>query len=729
MKTFRIFILFIVALCGSAQAQLPVLKFNSGKFKIVQFTDLHWVKGSDFQKGNDSTISLMRQIIKLEQPDLVILTGDIVVSGGALEGWKEVTQPMTDAKVPFAITFGNHDTETDITKKQALEFIQKNPYCMSYNADDEIDGVGNCSLPILSSKGDKNKWVLYLFDSNAYPENKTLGTYNWIQNSQIQWYRKTSDNYTKQNGNNLPSLAFFHIPVPEFGTASQLPYIVGNKYEDVCSPSINSGLVASFIEKKDILGMFVGHDHNDDFIVAPEGRICFAYGRKTGYNAAYHEVLERGARVINLYENERRFDSYIRTLSNKSLNYTFEQKIDASNYPVAEGTFIQNDLVKNWDDADWQKELKNLRDVGMTYLVFAPTLHTNTDNVTTSIYPTKLAKETSDSKRDLVDICLRNAQKAGFKVFLGLNFDEKWWTVNFDEKWLIHQMQTGNEVADELVEKYKAKYPETMYGWYWVWEVANVQQLNSAENKQTLIHSLNVNLDHLNKLTPDMPFMLCPFMNHKIGSAKENGELWKSIFEETHFKTGDIFAPQDCVGAGGLELKMVPEWFGEINKAVSSKPGLRFWSDAETFDYRFWNPASLTRFIKQLKTESPYVSKIITFAYSHYYSPVKVNPCYHNAYLQYVKTGKLPEIKIPSPISKLKITEKNNSVMLKWDAPSEKSTLAGYSVYRNGVQIGNVISDKEGKCKTEFTDKEPSTGKENVYEVKAYNCLGKESQN
>jgi len=89
----------------------------------------------------------------------------------------------------------------------------------------------------------------------------------------------------------------------------------------------------------------------------------------------------------------------------------------------------------------------------------------------------------------------------------------------------------------------------------------------------------------------------------------------------------------------------------------------------------------------------------------------------------------LPEIKIPSPISKLKITEKNNSVMLKWDAPSEKSTLAGYSVYRNGVQIGNVISDKEGKCKTEFTDKEPSTGKENVYEVKAYNCLGKESQN
>lgn len=45
--------------------------------------------------------------------------------------------------------------------------------------------------------------------------------------------------------------------------------------------------------------------------------------------------------------------------------------------------------------------------------------------------------------------------KNGIKVFVGLNFNERWWKVDYDARWLLEQMEMGNKVADELVVLYK----------------------------------------------------------------------------------------------------------------------------------------------------------------------------------------------------------------------------------------------------------------------------------
>ena len=292
---------------------IPILKFHNDKFKIVQFTDLHWIEKSNYQKENDSTMLLMRDVIQAEKPDLVVFTGDIVVSKGAAVAWRKITQLMLETKVPFAITFGNHDTETDLSKQQMLKIIQANPYNLTYNSDSTIQGVGNCTLPIKSDDGTSNKWIIYLFDSNSYTHDSTLGYYDWIRGNQIAWYRRQSIKYTSKQGYPLPSLAFFHIPFPEFDNIRKKGDFLGNSCEGVSSPSINSGLFAAFVEMKDVLGVFVGHDHNNDYI-GKLHNIWLAYGRKTGYHAAYKEVLQRGARVIVVYENERKFETYIRTL-------------------------------------------------------------------------------------------------------------------------------------------------------------------------------------------------------------------------------------------------------------------------------------------------------------------------------------------------------------------------------------------------------------------------------
>ncbi len=312
-----------VFLSLNAFSAKPVLKFKNHKFRIIQFTDLHWVAGA--KQYDDSTFALIRKSIEVEKPDLAVFTGDIVFSANAVEGWRELISLMNTLKTPFAVAFGNHDAEADCPKSEALSLLQKSSYNLTVNADKSIAGLGNCALPILSETGRENRWIIYLFDSQASSQLKTVRGYDWIKYNQINWYRQQSKIYTrKDNGKALPSLAFFHIPLQEYGIIRNEKETLGNRSEEVCSPALNTGLFASFIEMNDVIGVFCGHDHNNDFIGSLDN-ICLAYGRKTGYVSAYKEILERGSRVIDLYEDEAKFDTYIWALSGQCLNYSFKR--------------------------------------------------------------------------------------------------------------------------------------------------------------------------------------------------------------------------------------------------------------------------------------------------------------------------------------------------------------------------------------------------------------------
>lgn len=323
MKKINIIVVFLFAVFSVSSIHgRPPLKFKDKKFKILQFTDLHYIDTEEFQDKNDSTLFLMKTLIKEEKPDLVIMTGDIVVSKPSGKAWREVVQPMTELNVPFAVTFGNHDTETDQTTREILKNLMQNPLNVTTNEDESLSGSGNCSVIIKSSDNTKDCRVLYLFDSHAYSGINRVKGYDWIKNDQIQWYRKRSDSLRDNNGIPLPALAFFHIPLPEYEYVRKQEKTLGNKSETVCSSSLNSGLFTSFVEKNDVKGVFVGHDHNNDFVGELYG-ILLGYGRKTGYVSAYREILDRGGRVIELLEDSPKFNTYIRTLSGKFFEYDF----------------------------------------------------------------------------------------------------------------------------------------------------------------------------------------------------------------------------------------------------------------------------------------------------------------------------------------------------------------------------------------------------------------------
>lgn len=287
-----------------------ILRFRSNQhFKIVQFTDIHWHNG---EAPDQQSAELMTQIAKAESPDLIVLTGDILSGGGcedAADSLRQVIETVEACGVPWAAVFGNHDDEGSADRHELMAVMQESRSCLSQPGPEDVPGVGNYTLSIQNSEAVASAAVLYFIDSGSYSPTD-IGGYDWIRREQIAWYLQESAKLTAEAGHLLPALAFFHIPIPEYDEVWDFHTCYGVKYENVCAPQINTGFFAALHEAGDVMGTFVGHEHINDFWGDLHGiRLC--YGRATGYNTYGREGFPRGARVIQLQEGERQFETWL----------------------------------------------------------------------------------------------------------------------------------------------------------------------------------------------------------------------------------------------------------------------------------------------------------------------------------------------------------------------------------------------------------------------------------
>ena len=311
----------LMLICAAtAIAQPNALKFNANhKFKIVQFTDIHWKYGNP---ASDEAGERMAEVLDAEKPDLVVFTGDVIFAKPAREGLDKALEATISRGIPFAVTWGNHDDEQDLSRKELSEHVATKAGNLTSTVEG-ISGVTNYTLSVKSTDGKRDAAVLYIFDSNSYSPIKKVKGYDWIKHDQVEWYRQTSKAFTAANdGKPLPALAFFHIPLPEFHEAAQneSAYFVGTRKEKASAPEINTGLAAAMLEAGDVMGVFVGHDHVNDYVVDWRG-ILLGYGRFTGGATVYHDIPEgNGARVIELTEDSRTIKTWIRIKGGKVIN-------------------------------------------------------------------------------------------------------------------------------------------------------------------------------------------------------------------------------------------------------------------------------------------------------------------------------------------------------------------------------------------------------------------------
>jgi len=307
----------LLILIRELPAQESKLQFDSkGSFKIVQFTDTHFYKeGPRSQEVLDNMVAVM----EAEDPDLVVLTGDIVTGKPTLESWEILTDLLISYKVPYAVTFGNHEDEAEVSRWALLEYLSGLPYCLiSDNGGAKVKGYGNYLLPLYNQQGEAEK-LIYCLDSRSYSLAKDRGVegYGWFDRSQISWFADTNQGWLSEFPD-IQSLLFFHIPLPEYGQAfDHGEFRNGVRMEEECSPRINTGMFSELLLQENVLGTFAGHDHNNNYAAQLYG-IALCYGYYSGGNS-YGDLPLNGARIILLEENKRTFTTWLRRIDGKIL--------------------------------------------------------------------------------------------------------------------------------------------------------------------------------------------------------------------------------------------------------------------------------------------------------------------------------------------------------------------------------------------------------------------------
>ena len=300
------------------------IQFNAdGKFKIMHITDTH------LNVDNvDASVFAIGRGCDLEQPDMVVITGDNVENHQDTSETKMLIDKLMTVfqsrNIPVAVTFGNHDSEGDcaMTREELMAYY--NTYSCSVSVDDgpTLSGCGTYNVPILSSDGGKIAFNLWIFDSNDYD---AVGNYSCVQADQVAWYKEASAQLrADNNGEIVYSLAFQHIIVPEIydvlkkvdykgAYIYEHHYNAGEYYtfdpaqenrgtltESPCCGYENFGQFDAMVAQGDVLAVFSGHEHTNTFSVKNQG-IDIVNSHSTRYNGDAYST-QYGYRTIELNE-------------------------------------------------------------------------------------------------------------------------------------------------------------------------------------------------------------------------------------------------------------------------------------------------------------------------------------------------------------------------------------------------------------------------------------------
>ena len=136
---------------------------KDGKLKILHITDTHLKPNHNF----DPTIWMVEKACDEEKPDIVMLTGDIVLNCENAEDTKKLINALMNVfdsrNIPVAVTFGNHDSEQGAMSREEL-MAYYNTFSCSVSVDDgeALTGCGTYNIPVLSSDGKKVKFNLWV---------------------------------------------------------------------------------------------------------------------------------------------------------------------------------------------------------------------------------------------------------------------------------------------------------------------------------------------------------------------------------------------------------------------------------------------------------------------------------------------------------------------------------------------------------------------------------------
>ncbi len=329
----------LVSVASAGYKEEAKLQFDeNGNFKILVLADIQ----TDYPVPEDM-ITFIWESVEFSQPDVIVLAGDNINTDDP-RAFDDVFNTLARTGVPYTAVLGNHDVESSggMTRDEIIAKYATYDNCLVYDADPSLHGSGTHNLPVLSSDGSKVAFNLWMFDCGDYVHSSSgewLG-YDWVREDQIEWYNTVRDEMTAENGGELvPSIAFQHI-IPQEptqmifapsdvnmgdltinfqdGTSNTfIPDVTkydGYLFEKSCPSYGNDGQWDAMVEGGDVLGLVVGHDHVNNFVVDCDG-IDLIMTPGCTYSSYYDDMIQ-GARVIEINEeNPWEYSTYCLTSS------------------------------------------------------------------------------------------------------------------------------------------------------------------------------------------------------------------------------------------------------------------------------------------------------------------------------------------------------------------------------------------------------------------------------
>ncbi|MBR3816088.1 MAG: DUF4434 domain-containing protein [Clostridia bacterium] len=410
--------------------------------------------------------------------------------------------------------------------------------------------------------------------------------------------------------------------------------------------------------------------------------------------------------------------------------------------PVFTGTFIQSWMSGSWDDERWQTEIDNMKEAGIEYLVLQDVANKGSEKLSgvwSVYYDSELtAFEDAAFGGNVIEKALRNCEQSGIKVFVGLAMFDDFW----NETSLSPQYKEVCGVMADMIEEIYAKYGdyECFYGWYFTPEISN--SLIRQIYVKGISDGVNIVIDAINETDESKPLLMSPFSSEYLAAGPMMSlATYVRIINGINFRDGDIFAPQDAVGAKWVSEKNLERNWKMYKAAVDScDADLKLWANCENFSTVVAHSAlegiinppatentvyvteTLDRFVRQMDIASRYAENIITFSYNHYYSPDYVNPAFIETYYDYLDNGYELETAAPAAPENVKATTTDEGTLITWEAAEDNIGIAYYRIEKDGKFLARVDL-VYGWEALEYLD----TGAAGEYVITAYDCAGNRS--
>ncbi|MBP3452057.1 MAG: metallophosphoesterase [Agathobacter sp.] len=330
--------------------------------RIAHFTDIHFgVVGRGYHNNRpERTKAYMQYVVDTQKPDLIVCTGDIVMTSG-VEKLGEFVELMESYKIPWTFVFGNHDAEGEedgYNKESYSKYLDScDAEYLLYNTgyvEEENNRYGNFSISVLNSDGTKLVGAIISIDTGTY--NREINSYDSITETQIAWYKEEIDRLDAlyEGEGTIPSVVFGHIALPEFQTGYKAAlakngarFVIEQELsedgiEDLKNEgptNTNTGFFSVMKEKGSTKAFLCGHAHVLNFQVEMDG-IVLGFGPQTGFSTIF--INNDMPRETYIYCLEENFDfttiSCVEEGNNLGLEYsgTFDATAE---YDEAKGVY------------------------------------------------------------------------------------------------------------------------------------------------------------------------------------------------------------------------------------------------------------------------------------------------------------------------------------------------------------------------------------------------------